>query len=554
MILLLQFLRDRLQPWATVSRLVLSRGKGYCQGVLTGKGSHDRQRSTGFLGLGALVLCALVMSSLVLVAPLPSLGASLAAPLAELLADPAPSPSPRHSCAWPYLNAIDTFHGYYSDTHGYYWVAPFPYVSGGRLQIEGHFPDARFISLDVFDPQNLSIYSIHDAELEPDPGSTNPFRDADAPGPHRYGFTVPLPQLAEASVSVEGDRPVNTDLTNAALTVASRAKAGANSNPEIAPEIAPEITPGTNAIADPVYGRLIYRLYVPNRIAALQQGLPMPRLTVWAGQQPVETIEACRDTTVEEELQYLQFGVQLAPKSHQLMAQLRAADDRYSFSNPNPRGVPPRFFLLERPAKAVEGQFAHPWNAYFHAPIPAPQPGDDRLIVVRGKAPQAPNTRAAESVTVPQDLRYWSLCNNSQVLPYAVVDCVADFEIALDDQGFYTIVVANDFSNDFSPDVTAPSPPLTTLAWGSPYFDKILILRHMLPSPAFESQAIHGVAAAGCNVPDVTPEAAVTCARRVMGDYYPEITYCDRATLAQGGSQACFVDSPAAIVPQSYTG
>ncbi|MGA1283714.1 MAG: hypothetical protein ACO34J_06570 [Prochlorothrix sp.] len=427
-----------------------------------------------------------------------------------------PEPLPQQTCAWPYFNARDTFHGYYSDTHGYYWIAPFRYEPGGELEIRGHFPDARFISIDVFDDRNLSIYSIHDEDIAPDLGSSNPFQTAIAPAPHRYHFSVSLPDRPDSGET----RLVRRNLAPNSL---------ARNNPARS------------------YGRVIYRLYGPKHLAALHQGKPMPVLTVLDAQhQPLQVVEACRDTTLGEELAYLQFGVKLAPKSRQLMGQLRAADDRYRLDRVTQAALPPRFFLLERPAESVNGQFVHPWNSYLHAPIAAPSPGEEPLVLVRGKAPQAPDTAAGESVTQAQDLRYWSLCMNNQTLPYAVLDCVADNEVKLDEAGFYTVVVANDapalIAEVQGRSIGADLPPLTPLQWGTEYFDKILILRHMLPKPDFEPFSISAIAETRCNVPDVSVEQGIACARGIMGDYYPEVATCDRATLRQGNWSQCFGD------------
>jgi hypothetical protein len=82
------------------------------------------------------------------------------------------------------------------------------------------------------------------------------------------------------------------------------------------------------------------------------------------------------------------------------------------------------------PEKATEGAFPNDFNVYLSA-ILTYQPG--RIAVVRGKAPIALDTRDGEPVTAPQDLRYWSLCNNTNVFPFPVVACKADFETALDD-------------------------------------------------------------------------------------------------------------------------
>ena len=70
------------------------------------------------------------------------------------------------------------------------------------------------------------------------------------------------------------------------------------------------------------------------------------------------------------------------------------------------------------------------------------------MIVVRGKAAVFPDTYSGKPVWQPPgqfgkvDMRYWSMCNNNQEKPYPVVQCASDFQTLVDDQGYYTYIVA----------------------------------------------------------------------------------------------------------------
>ena len=83
---------------------------------------------------------------------------------------------------------------------------------------------------------------------------------------------------------------------------------------------------------------------------------------------------------------------------------------------------------------------------------------------------------------VPIELRYWSMCNNDQVVPYPVVGCASDWQTALDGDGFYTYVLGD------SPGGKAPHwlPAHTTwLPQGLKKHPNILIFRNMLPEADF---------------------------------------------------------------------
>src|SRR3546814_16819956 len=90
----------------------------------------------------------------------------------------------------------------------------------------------------------------------------------------------------------------------------------------------------------------------------------------------------------------------------------------------------------------------------------------------------------------------------------------------IDSLGFFTVVVS---AAAYRPINAVRTNDITWLPWGS-YPDGLLLYRHLLPNPAF-AQAIQ-------NVPyGSDPDA-------VMGDYFPQVAYCTRATAEAAGSPA----------------
>jgi hypothetical protein len=172
------------------------------------------------------------------------------------------------------------------------------------------------------------------------------------------------------------------------------------------------------------------------------------------------------------------------------------------------------------------------FNAYVSAVVKY-QPG--RIVVVQGQAPLFPDTRNGVPVTAPQDLRYWSLCNNNHAFPYPVVDCKADFQTARDSQGFYTYIVA---TPEDVPANAATDPTVTRLQWGSKDVDNALLLRNMLPAAGFGA-SVQDAQQAGCSTETKSFGDSVTCTKDIMKAYYPEARYWDKRVYEAGGWQTC---------------
>jgi hypothetical protein len=131
---------------------------------------------------------------------------------------------------------------------------------------------------------------------------------------------------------------------------------------------------------------------------------------------------------------------------------------------------------------------------------------------------------------MPSEVRFWSFCTGSNTIdppmPYPTTDCIADFEIPLDADGAYTVVVSQ--PEDQPANATAEN-GIAWLQGADPDLPDIVGLRHMLPSDDFFGQSVWEV-----------PELTVGAAEEIMGPYYPKITYCDTATFEEGGAGACF--------------
>lgn len=63
----------------------------------------------------------------------------------------------------------------FMDTEGSYWPARFRLEPGEKLTLEGYFPHSRYASFNSYGG-GAPTASLYDANIEPDPGSSNPFK------------------------------------------------------------------------------------------------------------------------------------------------------------------------------------------------------------------------------------------------------------------------------------------------------------------------------------------------------------------------------------------
>jgi hypothetical protein len=172
------------------------------------------------------------------------------------------------------------------------------------------------------------------------------------------------------------------------------------------------------------------------------------------------------------------------------------------------------------------------------------QPG--RIMVIHGKAPGFPDTFSGSPVWVPSrgfrsvDMRYWAACEQDFALPLSLVDCVTDMSTRLVG-GDYTIVISGDRQR---PDWLNPN--VNWLPYGDEQYPKFVVLRNMVPEADFP-YAIQKVWESGCtfnfSLSDPPERTALDekgpCAKKMMGEYYPDAVWCDKSTFMHGGWQAC---------------
>jgi hypothetical protein len=456
--------------------------------------------SRPFLSRSLLVLLGLVVG---LLAVVPA-GASAA---------PAPQGSFPY-CSWWAKTTPETLNVAFPDAAATYWTTPFYAEPGLEIKIEGTYPDARYMSFNVYNEAGGSFEAngvpsgIADYEIGANAGSVNPFQtEGEAGG----SFTVTLSGAAKP-----GD---------------------ANALP-----LAPEGEAGTGTAP---LGFLLYRVYLPTGGNSTVQ---LPKLTFVRNGQPV-TLPRCPSPSgklvaapkskVAATKVAQQFAAKLGtkPTGRLLKAVLKVGKAlKGGDEGTQPcRGsaCPPPMKFFRASAESTNSFFPNVNNAYVSALI---RPVAGKVIVVRGKAPTTPS--GTSPVPWPQpslQLRYFSLCNNVYRSPWPVVanptpggateyGCAADYETTLNRRGEYAYVVAAPSQRAAIEKAGGTFIPLSTT---QPHARQILIFRNMLPNESF-TQAVQNAPA------DASPEGAA----QAMGAYYPRAYRC---TLTQfvTGARAC---------------
>ena len=100
---------------------------------------------------------------------------------------------------------------FYPDHFAYYWEYTFDATANPDmgLVIEGQFPDARFLSYNVYDDDEQTSYcerpySLLDVDIKPNPGSSNPFADGKKATNRSYTIYI-LPTDAPESITAGKD-------------------------------------------------------------------------------------------------------------------------------------------------------------------------------------------------------------------------------------------------------------------------------------------------------------------------------------------------------------
>lgn len=429
------------------------------------------------------------------------------------------------ACDWPFVSDPDTANVAYPDKYAIYWVSAVSgALPGTRFRIEGQYPDVRYFSFNVYDPAARPTDGIADFRINPDDGGTNPFRFGEDPTGTGTGDSYTL--FVETTAKPE-ERADNTIYTG---EIGLPGGAGGLHNPQFL---------------------MIYRIYVPHDFNAPQGGVDLPTITMETadGNTTLVPFSKCGPFTpdtgsaLNETVKGSDFpdGVavvpyRLAPEEPGTVKFFGLPETARNLTNnliANPAGVS---IPQSRVTEGNGGGFlSNVDNAYVTLFFRRDQ---GNLYVIKAKAPvfegdgrqekrgnsnqstgkvRPTGRRAAQGRSYEEaQLRYWSICTN-HFESQRYVDCLADMDMQLDADGYFTLIVSDTGNQPAGLDTVAG---INWLPWGGPYYDSLVIYRHMLPArdgegfpEAIQNQPYGGDLAEG------------------MGAYHPRTSYCDRETV-----------------------
>jgi hypothetical protein len=94
-------------------------------------------------------------------------------------------------CSWPVASTGSGITNVaFPDTDATYWVMPVDTRRWSAMIVNGQYPESRFFSFVTYFETGGAVDSIVDANIAPDPGSTNPFMPGPTSDPRNYTVTI----------------------------------------------------------------------------------------------------------------------------------------------------------------------------------------------------------------------------------------------------------------------------------------------------------------------------------------------------------------------------
>jgi hypothetical protein len=403
---------------------------------------------------------------------LASVAAAACAALLALPSSDAPATAARastsaatSSCFWvgPYTTKRGPrYNQAFPDAGAVYWTARYTPPAGATLRLTGKFAHARYQSLSSYGTATGGpVDSLNDISTKPDRGSVNPFKTGARRNSTKRAYTLTVSTAASPGAGAR--RPRNT------------------------------LYAGVPGRSDQ---ELIYRVYLADEGRDLTggTGLPAPELkladgTVLRGPDACAVLHA---TGRELEASSLPLSTYLALR------------DQPNQPPTFPAVNPPRFGAYYSTAYTLQcvyqgncdphpartgGQYSNVDNSYVGAFL---NRGFGSVLVLRGKLPETPATRAGGRRMRRGQLRYWSLCQNESFTTTAGAGCLYDEQVPIDRHRRYVIVTSRPADR---PKNARRRCGVGFIPWpargdgaGHPD-DALLLLRNMLPSSGFHHPA-----------------------------------------------------------------
>lgn len=290
--------------------------------------------------------------------------------------------------------------------------------AGGRVKLRGQYPRARYFAFHPNDEDLNNLRTVRDLDLDPDPGSINPFRQApENDDPNYYTAWLVFDQPA-------ANPPPNTYYVGAQK----------------------------NGIKPTRWVWNMLRLYAsdigdgPN-----SGGVPLPAVTIYSRDgQVVRHFDECAPFELGEK----------NAETDMLFPVLPIADHRAVY--PAAWSTSSNFDSPSDTLANADVQYLATFFSRRH--------GD--IFIVRARNLKTANSRLGEAVSTPgMDIRLFTLCTYN-IWSGSARDCMLDQELREDDDGFYTLIVSDEINRPGNLEASHA----TWIDWG-PYLDGQLTYR-----------------------------------------------------------------------------
>ena len=408
------------------------------------------------------------------------------------------------------------------DMQSTYFIGRFAMPAGSTMTLRGRFPYARFFQFAIYKFERETFVAIGESlrgpDFEPDPGSVNPFRVGADRLAEQRDYTIHI--LAEEAPQDGAQRAKNT------LYVG---RDGADLQGVIRIYLADQDKDGAG--------------WGPNDASFAKTGFP-----VYEGTLPDGT-----RLSAEEVVQHFAkpfTGATKQPMTTDQWVQLVSSADNDPTLTPEtaPARNPPQWEKYWTNAYTLVGAFKPPAERTKIRYEGAMEGGGEGpylvtylsrkfgpVYVLRGRMPTFPDTFAGEDgrgAAVMPDARtqYWSLVSCEAVPSGQVVDGITDFQVPLDADRNYTIVVSRP---EDRPNTATRENGVAWLKW-SPRGEGLddprnrsdfgmLIMRIMANNPNWKER------------PDNITRPGTGAA--VMGPYFPKAYYTTKAEFETNGAK-----------------
>jgi hypothetical protein len=352
------------------------------------------------------------------------------------------------------------------DTQNTFSTAWFKLPEGATIVMKGKFPHIRHWSFITYTDDGVPRDGIADHEIDPDAGSSNPFRAGVRRDVEPRNYTVTI-----ANGEIPVPRPANTFYTRA---------------------------PAMTAIG------MHMRNYVADRGIDWTGGVGVPQVELHlADGKVLKDEEACAATATPQREQQVPLtvtqktwlaishmpwiGADHTPaKNEEVVAMTRFYNREQSVTQAFFPFLPAEWLAKEK------GGFWSNLNTRYGVSFLSLAYG--KVYVAHGKLPSTPRTWNGDPTPLDQntDMRYWSLCTSNAPAAGNIVDCVFDENVqgVLDKDGNYNIVISQ------APDRPANATEKCGVSWieygngdGVPGGSKdfvFLLNRHTLVNPNFK--------------------------------------------------------------------